>query len=316
MAVERYHDSGDVGLRLAVVRTESDGADSPRLAKNEMSLESIRRGIAQAQRSDESAWLDWVEDSSPVDVVLRIADRHAALFPATGLTLRGESAGSVANPLRGGWGPIDLNHPQADQQLARFLRQISLSRNLIRLAGSHLASSSVDGQVQLRLVHVKVDPQVGVVDDGEWKIDADGTMAMRSGEFYGLRVTNPTAAPLYATVLIIGSNLDVQIAFPKQAGVGLVDEQLLLPGQSRLSDGFACDDVVGERWAVALATSKPHDLTYIAQDELPRVRGAVSAFDRMLQSYTVKRTRGDQRLGAASAPLAWSSDTLRWEARP
>ena len=321
VAAERFHEVGDAGLRVAVVRAEDDRTDGPRLKQGAADLSVVKQAFSEAQRRGEARWVDWVEDDSAVDVVLRISDGQGAFFPATGRTVRRrESTSSAPAALIGGWGPIQLSDSNAPKLIADYLRRISLTRNLIRLASTQSATGAdlAANQIKLELVRVRVDDQAGVVEDGVWKADQDGTQTMHTGDLYALRITNPASAkaPLYATVLVIGPNLDVQIAFPKQAGVGLVDEQILSPNQTRLSDGFACDDVEGERWAIVLATSTPRDLTYVAQDELPRVRGESSSFDRLLQGFTVSRTRGDQRIGASSAPEAWSSGYLRWESRP
>lgn len=329
VALERYHDLGDAGLRVAVVRAVNDRTDGARLRKDATDLQVVLDGFALAQRRSESPWLTWVEGEGSVDVVLKISGKQAAIFPATGRTLREPGAGTSqpaglpdADPLRGGWGPIDLDQVKGAEQLADHLRRISRARNLIRLASSQSeqqGKSAANSAVELTLAHVGVDAQQAIVDEGDWMPDKESSLIMKEGEFYALRVTNPatTKDPLYATVLIIGPNLDIQIAFPRQSGAGLVDEQALLPNQPRLSDGFACDDLKGERWAIVLATSKPHDLTYVAQDELPRVRGGADAFQRLLQEQTITRTRGDHRLGGAVAPAErWSAAVIRWEARP
>jgi hypothetical protein len=317
-AIKRFHESGDAGLRMAVVRAEVEGSDGPRLTPETEGLEVVRRAVEKARRKDESPWLTWTTDDSAVDVLLRVAGGRAAFFPATGVTLRAAEASTSHAPLRGGWGPITLADADAETRIVEYLRRISLARNLVRLAGSQAAAQQRKSPLSLELVHVELDPQAGIVDSGSWQPADDGSLTMRAGDYYALRLTNPAAAAaaVYATVLVIGPNLDVQVAFPKQAGVGLVDDQVLQPGQVRLSDGFACDDVAGERWAIVLATPQPHDLTYVAQDELPTVRAGSDAFNRMLQSYTVRRTRGDQRLGGAANPPAWSAGLIRWEARP
>ena len=147
-AVERYHEHGDFGLRLRVVRAKDETSDGPPLQPDDPDVPLvIRRSLADIRRPDESQWLHWVTGDAPCDVLLRIAGNQAALFPATGVPEVSERASEpssgVAAALDGGWGPIDLNYPaQAGSMLQEYLRRITRARNLIRLASAQNAEGA------------------------------------------------------------------------------------------------------------------------------------------------------------------------------
>lgn len=324
-AVERYHQHGDFGVRLRVVQATGPQADGPPLGPQDPAVPGvIRETLAAIPAEGESPWLTWVAGPDACDLLLRIDGDYAALFPAIGmvqlaqaLRTRGEA---VPASLRGGWGPIELRTPQGAQQLADMLRRIVRARNLLRVAAAQAARGASPIGVELQLVSVKLRPDLTVESWQPWSASAEGTLTMKMGDNYAMRVINrqKLGKPVYVTVLAIDPDMEIQTVMPYQAGDGLVDEQRLDPGADRVSDAFESIEPPGQHHVIALATREPNDFFILPQPALPRVRGDTrspnTSLEQLLMEQTYFRTRGGQR----KRPVAlfddtWSATTLSFD---
>jgi hypothetical protein len=338
-AVERLHEHGDFMLRLKVVRAIDVDQDSPALAKDDPSLpQLVRNALAGGRTNDsESPWLVWATDGGACDVVLRIADDHAAVFPSTGnsseVTQDLTQPGKISNLLKGGWGPIDLRAETASADLMKMLRQINRVRNLLRIAATSEADHASRPQVKLELVEIDIDKRNEIIADRPWTVsqDEDGqeSLIMRDQDLYTIRITNtePAASgqPVFVTVLHVDADMGIDVLIPYQQGA--TEEQLILPGESRLSGPFQCNapgdpPIHGTRTAIVLATREPNDFFVLASASLPITRGARSAnnrsLDDMLIENTYFRTRGGtKRLRpAAATDNSWTSSVVQWIVLP
>ena len=323
-AMERYHEPGALGIRVRVVRATDAKQDSPALGPSQAPA-VVRRALQNAERPGEADWVNWTDNDTPCDVLLRIDGSHAALFPATGLaesrqtgTARGRTTPAT---LKGGWGPIDLRQPdQAITELQGYLRRIARVRNLLRLATLQKTGGISDVAVDLELLSVELDEDYRIVKSKPWATDS-GRSSMQLDDVYALRVANRndlSGKPFHVTVLAIDPDMEIQVVLPYQEGVGLVDEQRLDAGADRITDAFLCSDPLGPRWAVALATREPNDFYILAQPALPRHRGTASPENATLRSLLLEHTyfqsRGDRRFRPVKLyDDSWSAAVLRWD---
>src|SRR5262249_32346040 len=149
----------ETGLRFRVVRAEGADRDGPSLTVDEPGLKVIERAVSQSRQAGEIEWLTWVTQPDS-DVLLRVDGRYAAIFPSIGrsqATTTSESRYPAS--LRGGWGPIDLEAPDAETHLLDLFRRIARARNLIRLSETWAAAkeTAATSSVRLELVAVKLD---------------------------------------------------------------------------------------------------------------------------------------------------------------
>ncbi|WP_437206306.1 caspase family protein [Planctomicrobium sp. SH664] len=336
-ALERRHDPGTFPLRVRVVRALGRGQDGPALSSGDPVIpDMIQRVLEDAAQPDgvkapAKPWLHWVNEAESADVLLRISGEQAALFPLIGEALLREKS---AGPLTGGWGPIDLRNADQERKLLDMLKQIHRARNLLRVAASGSHSQQGQPQLRLELVRVELDDQFNILSSHVWPMTGDrhrsGSQVVRDGDFYAFRVTNledpTTGSPAYITVLHVDSNLGIDLVLPYQPGA--TEEQLLRPGESRLSDPFQCngsDDeprIHGMRHVILLATREPSDFSRLASASLPVARSNLSQsldpLTELLAEQTEFIPRGLKKPGPPSMTDAnsWSAVVLPWLALP
>ncbi len=338
-AVERLHEHGDFMLRMKVVRAIDVDQDTPALGADDTSVpQSIRKALAGGRTSDsESPWLVWATDGGACDVVLRIADDHAAIFPSTGnsseVKQQPAQPGKIPNSLKGGWGPIDLRVATASTDLLKMLRQINRVRNLLRITARSEADPASRPQVKLELVEIDIDKHNEIIADRPWTVsqDEDGqeSLIMRDENLYTVRITNiePAASgqPVYVTVLHVDADMGIDVLVPYQQGA--TEEQMILPGESRLSGPFQCNapgdpPIHGTRTAIVLATREPNNFYVLASASLPITRSARSSNNRPLDDILIEntyfRTRGETKplRPAAATDNSWTSSVVQWVVLP
>lgn len=345
-AVERHHAHGDFVLRVRVVQATDEHQDGPPLASDDPSVPAtVRTALSSgglpnrtAGPTLESPWLRWSTGGEPCDVIVRLAENHAAVFPSTGkASVTGEQfavRGNVPPSLRGGWGPIDVHSADAAGNLVDLLRQINRVRNLLRVAAMPATSGSGGPQVQLELAEIEVDDRYNITADRPWPVtrDEDGreSLVMRDGGIYTVRVKNlepkETGKPVYVTVLHVDANMGIDVLLPYE--IGNSDEQKILPGESLISGPFQCNggnepSIHGPRSAIVLATREPNDFYLLAEPSLSVSRGAVSARNRALDDLLVEQTYfrgtrgGTTRLRPTKvADASWSAQTIQWLVTP
>ncbi|NLX98790.1 MAG: caspase family protein [Rhodopirellula sp.] len=324
-AVERFHQHGDFSMRVRVVRATGNESDGPPLLPREPGVpEAIRAGIESAKSLDESQWLRWTGENEACDVVIRFDGSYAAVFPAIGIASLsqrvGRTRGDVPESLCGGWGPIDLRGPvDAAEQIADYLRRIARARNLIRVAASQAARRSSDLRVDLRLLSVELDDALQIRHTEPWRSDATGSLVMREDDLFALEAANGEAAgkPAYVTVLVVDPDMEIQVVLPYQAGDGLIDEQRLAAGATRISDPYRCTPPSGTHYAILLATREPNEFHRLAQSRLPRTRSADGGpiLDELFLEQMYFQTRGSRRQRPQKLyDDSWFSAVLRWDA--
>jgi hypothetical protein len=295
-AVERFHEHGEFGVRLKVVRAIDSETDGPPLRPESAETPAaIRRAMELVHTPDESPWCRWVDGDQPCDLILRIDGQQAALFPAAGVAAIDHVVGTtveVPQSLRGGWGPIDLGDTeQAAQEIADDLRRVTRARNLLRLAHAppETRESSLDGRsvdVRIELVAVEeFEPDGFTIKSWHpWTQDAEGDLRLRDSDIFAIRVTNASGVghPVYVTILHVDADMGIDQILPWQNGSDVVGEQYLEPGQSRMTDAFTSNGnpaerpVYGQRRAVVLATRAPNQFYMLEQPSLARVRGSAT----------------------------------------
>lgn len=309
-AVERVHHPGDVGLKIKVAQIK-DGVEQ--FVRPADVARKLGLGL------DELPWLRWCrDDSESSDLVMRIDGRKAALFPASGFpelppaTGDTDTGDTVATPLRGGWGPIDLNQPK--RELVDHLRRIVRARNLLSLAavGPGLQTGF---DVSLELLEVDYD-----FDNDEVKRirlhrpDAEHQLRIPSGAVYAFRITNRDARrAVYVTVLSVSPNMGIEVVMPY-----LEPAVKLEPGESRDSDPFECEPPFGIGRAIVLVTREPADFSFVAQPDLPQTRGQPPAggagwlTERLIEEtyFRTPATRGRRLQRKKSTDAAWYADVL------
>lgn len=305
----------EAGLRFRVVRAAGADVDGPSLAAGDADLKPLEDALSNARQSGQLAWLSWVT-AADADLLVRVDGRYAAIFPSIGRPRVSPNPDSrYPASLHGGWGPIDLQAADAESRFLDLFRRIARARNLVRLSetlAGAVAASSQKG-VQLELVAVKLDDKFSITDAQPWSVDVDGSRSMRDGDLYAFRLTNETSTEMYATLLAIGADLGIEVVVPDLQGTGLAQRQRLAPGEIRISDPFQCDDIVGPRCAILLATAEPNELWYAAQEKLPQVRSSKSPLAEAIFEQTHFKSRGT----TASPPNAAVATVrvLRWDGR-
>ncbi len=335
VAVERYRDHGDVGARVRVV-VASDGQDSAPLSHDNPSVPpAVRQVFEHAQREDESTWLHWAAGNERFDLLLRVDEPFAALFPAIAMTYADQTdpaqRGRVPSSLRGGWGPYDLRRgTQASREIQEALRRITRARNLIRLVDLQRSPRETSMGVQLTLEQLGVQDGA-IVSRQRWEHprQADDPIMVADGQYYDWRVTCPSDAnkPVFVTILQVDSNMGIQTMVPAQLGA---ESPRLQPGTSITAGGYACcrDDrgnaQLGPRWTIVLATHEPNHYSWLSQDSLPRMRGTgqsgwmksdtQSSLDELLLGEMYFRPRGERRLFASRNRFdpTWSVEMQQW----
>lgn len=347
VAVERLHEFGPDRLRVRVVRALSPTRDSHPLTPDDAETpDVIRHTLQSAVQSDESRWLQWVRGDAACDLLLRIDQDFAALFPATGRAQSSaptdtESPRTIPRSLVGGWGPFDLRKGDEEVQRAIHdaLRRIIRARNLIAIASrpnDQARRGSGGGrqpvQVGLQLLAVdQTDDQFNITQSHEWAADDSdgqhsGRLTMRNGDQYGYRIVNeePSGKPIYVTVLHIDSQMGIDQIHPWQPAAGAVaeGEQRLEAGESLMVPGyFICNGepdetpIYGSRWAIVLATRTPNQFHLLAQGGLPVTRNTTSSLENLLLERTELKTRGG--FGRRRRPVnpyddSWGAAAVEW----
>lgn len=310
-AVEHTRAPDENTLRLGVA--ENDSAAT---------LDQFRKIISQ--QTTDSSWLEVAEAGQECDVIMLRDGNAAALFPATGnlpfASPTAAASGTVSH-LSGGWGPIDLttglDSSDPPVPLTDYLKRIARARNLISLSATGSALTvSAKAQPSLELLKLDFNPEDFTIRSQQ--VVNPPTDHLTDGDFYALKVTNPStaAAAVDVTVLTIGTDMSIDIAMPYEEPAIKLE-----PGESRTTDPFQSSAPYGRSHAILIATGEPSDFSFVVQKELPRHRAAANLADGSIEaalmesSYFVKpKTRGRRRRGSRekSTP-GWSSSWLRWE---
>ncbi len=341
-AVERRRQSSDGGLRIRVVLASGSDGDSPPLLPSDAAVPAaVRDALMSAPRKNEADWVTWLTGNEDCDFLLRLDGGFAALFPATGRSgavggIASTTRGRVPRSLQGGWGPIDLNSPEATQQIRDYLRRITRARNLLNVVSSQVSGGLSPVHVRLELMAVEEVTDDAVTKSRVWTPRdqegmSTGELVMRDGEKYTLRVTNDdtTGKPVFITILHIDSNMGIDQVHPYQPSIGGPVEgiQKLDPGQSLMVEGyFVCNGdpdeppIYGPRWAVVLATRSPNQFYLLAQDALPTTRGtrdATGSLEGLLDQQMHFQTRGgfSRKKPQEQFDDSWGADVVRWTVR-
>ncbi len=341
-AQERFHDHGDFGTRVRVVLATDSEHDSPPLTRNDLRVPlAVGQAFDTARRKDESNWLHWSKADEPFDLLLRIDQSNAALFPAIGMSYLDETQiaerSDIAPALRGGWGPFNLRHPapQVSQEIQGSFRRIARARNLIRIVD--LQTAQVKPPISVELAFERLQVKNGAIISREpWNTMQQGTghssnpIMVSDGSYYDWRVTNSEGAdkPVYVTVLQVDSNMGIQAILPTQLGA---ESPRLEPGMSITAGGYECcrdeqgKPEFGPRWTVVLATLEPNQYSWLSQESLPLVRGfghsglsqsvrQSSTLDDILLGEMYFMNRGDRPMPANRTPIdpTWFVELRQW----
>lgn len=271
-----------------------------------------------------------IEDDKPADLVLKIADTRAALFPSTGKPLLSVSEDVEPDPLRGGWGPFDLTSPDVVTELQASIRHVTRARNLLRIASLQNSGGkeAIDIKIELRRVPNPNDftftkewlPNENNVD----RIPAP--LEMKTGDIYKYRITNQekSGEPVYISVLHVNSDMGIEQVFPYQDQQGLqgLADAMLRPGESRDEGPFGCNSTLphsfGQRTTVVLATREPNQFYMLKQDALPRTRavGKSSSLEELMLQKAYFRTRAARRRPVSLYDNSWGTATVQWTVIP
>ena len=337
IAVERYHHCSDIALKVRVVNAMSVNNDGPPLGPDDRSLPAVvRDALTNIRSPNESAWLTWVADKSPCDVLLRIDGNYAAIFPATGGAEEGEAPRAAANrqipaSLLGGWGPIELTQPElGKKRLYDYFWRIARVRNLLRVAATQAPGASSGVQVQMELLSVKLDkpdPQHGKYGSltgwSPWPRDKDGALVAKNGDYLAIRVKNTDLVkkPWYVTVLLIDPDMQIQTLFPEREVIGDLEKLRVDPGDenARVTEPFVCESPFGRETVIALGTREPNSFAFLEQPALRTVKGGprnTSELFELIVERVYFQTRGQPPRPQKMYDPSWSAATLSWDAKP
>jgi len=345
-AVETVHMPGDFVLRVKVVQAlrcdKADWADSAPLAANALppaisgAFKYEAPPDAAATRSIEDrkgGWLRLVSGADePADLLLRYSGEYAALFPLMGLARElsgGETRSLAPACLRGGWGPVDLQQPDAPDLIRDYLKRITRTRNLLRLAP---AGSDRNLHVHVELLEVLKESKGIPTESRPWpqeQADPRRFQPMRPNRMYALRLVNEGQRDVYVTAIVVQPNQQIDVMFPHQLGGNRFDENRLSKGKPVVSDIFRCEPPFGSRTLAYLITDEPHNFSFVQQPKLPVVRSAgVDNLQLPPVGRTPVSTRAgggtlgdallgemgfrDDRIGISVADPSWSSGYIRW----
>ena len=322
-ACATIHTRGDQGFGLRVLVQDLDNSKTKSIAQStklHRTLQDIfkKSGV----RGD---WLSLAKTQAGADIVLKLSGDSMAAFPAACHTiLPSDNAKENANPLAGGWGPIDLLHPNAPEETRRLLRQIAKARNLLRIAAHGKAGGKRPIQIKIELLtHDQDSPNAEPIP---WTNATPGkspaSFQMRSGDCYKYKITNCGNQPAYISVLHINSDMAIEQVFPYQAGnqVEGSDDTLLRPHESRVEGPFQCNGIgspsFGNRNTIVLATAQPNSFYMLTEPSLPTVRSLDRDSDltELLMSGTYFKTRSRKR-PAKLYDDSWGSAIVQWVVR-
>jgi hypothetical protein len=334
-AVERLHRYGDFGLSVAVYQT-GEQAGIERLTEDRLpeAIAEVFRPRGQESSDDEQRsvpenWLSFAPSEQPADLYLKIHRGEVAAFPLIGGSAEPMGDQPAAQPLVGGWGPVDLASPDAAGSLRRMLRQITRARNLLRIAARDAADGDA-GPVKVTLELLKVPDPKPPFNTIPWPA-ADPSKSpaeyqMKSGEFYSYRVTNLSSGPrpVHVTILHLNSDMGIELVLPYQSATGIqgLAECELQPGESRVEGPFRCNGVdepsFGARHTIVLATREPNQFYMLNQPSLlkvvgERTRGSEhSSLTELLLQGNDFLTRSARRRPQTLYDDSWGSTVLEW----
>ena len=274
-AVERRRGASASALKLRVVRSAAGAGDGPPVRPAQSSdepLSALAGALTAGREDDEPPWLTIAtEPSEPVDLVLRADGSFAALFPATGVAAAELPSGprdeSIPRSLRGGWGPFDLRADDTPAQVRSALLRIGRARNLLRMAAPEAAPDESRPRASATLVRIN---EAGVREDVA--PSADGSIGLPERVRYAVRVRNETPGKtIYATCLVVSPDMGVRIVLPAQPGDE--DGSKLEPGEVKEGRTGTVKGA-GRRHVVCIVTTRPLDLSFLQQTDLPRTRSA------------------------------------------
>ena len=336
-AVERFHNNS-AAIRIKVVKSLSAGNDSSPLKSGDKELPSWIEG-ALNPKTGESNWIQWIEDDSPSDILVRTdGNQFASLFPANGGRGRstiGEKKLELPDGLRGGWGPVDGEKPEPAKQLRLYFRKIAKAQNLISLVAQRNDEGSKaedENRVDVSIGLLKVEEgnnEGEILKSTLWKTSeaiGESNPNMQDGDKFGFVVTNreQDGKPVYVTVLKVNSDMEIDQVHPYQPQVGVVEgEQMLEAGRSLQIPGYwVCNGSkpknYGENWVIVLATREKNDFYLLAQSGLPHSRGIEksSGLESLLLEYTEMRTRNSRKRPVKKYDESWGAAVIRWNVVP
>jgi hypothetical protein len=311
-AIERRRAPAPRRLRLKVVRVLDAGRDGPALplgaVAGDRTLRPIHAALGGADAADGFTWVEPNEQrgNAQCELLLRVAGSFAAFFPATGAASvpRGPEIPAMSDerfrPLRGGWGPINLEADDAAARIRAMMKRIVRVHQLLGYAAqghpksdpSSVSADSSEGEtspaVEVSLVRVKeIDDQNQVQAAEEIKPTTAGSLQLSHGDRYAIRVRNTASGgkAIFISLLRISPDMGIQVLIPVQEGDE--DGQRIEPGETKYSPVLLSKPPAGRRRVVCLATRIPHDFSTLAQPELPVTRDTLEG--------------------------AWSAAVLSWE---
>jgi hypothetical protein len=335
VVIERQHEIGNFMLRVKVAVAENAGTDQLLEPDQGEKYPDINKALSDSAIGDDRGWCRWVDQSTSGDVVIRISQPYAAVFPVSGRSQIPEadssmnSTSTIPRTLKGGWGPIDLRDADASVKLRDMLRKICKARNLIRLSESQASSTEQTATklpLKLELVSAIVDSATSVIKSVTPYVPVDGALTVRTGDLYAYRVTNleSSGKPWYVTILHIDADMGIEAILPYQDGDGDIQgEQELKPGQPVISDAFKCIDGFGSRTVVVLATREPNQYYKVSQESLQKVRSmnkgelsSNSSVEDILMEQVWFKTRDVRKRPQKLYDDSWTTSVLTFEAMP
>lgn len=244
----------DYGLRRFKVAVQA--ADEP--AKDRQRLQKIVQAIA----SSPEGLVEYVEDLRQAEWLVRLEKGKVRLLEASG------NAAPFALP--------ELEDAGLGDALRHSLEKVYRARNLIALAGQ-LEGERYRGASDVGL-EVEVLRHADTGAPGEVLHRPAQGWVFHPGDVISFRVHNKSASMrLDVTLLIVGTDLEIQAFYPKPGEVG----KGLEPGRSLDTPPphgqIGAEPPFGPEWLVVIATpakNPPVDFTVLAQEGLPRARAA------------------------------------------
>lgn len=304
-----YADYGSLRLKLGI-DVPAEGGDPARAGATRLKRE------LQNLAKDSASLIDFADDPTKADWILRVVDERALLVPAAGWAVTEQQ--TVKDPL---FGPITID----DQVMTRMrgnLIKIARVKNLLHVAGElekEWESSEVKVEVQLLRYRDRADREGQVVEPGH------SGVSLKTGDIWGFQVRNPNDFSVDVTLLYVDSRFQIQAYFPE---TGTKVDNRLPPRQEKWkkTPRMMVDETEGldHMLVIALrAKGDPADFSGLAQAGVEAFRGEgargpksplTSLFETSLLGQGT--TRGASKLDAdnyAMRKLTWR--TINPEAR-
>lgn len=320
-AVALLHSSGPPSqtTRLKVLL---DGNSAPVNRTLEGLPDGVSTHLKELAAEGEEKAIELIESpSDESDLVLKVSGDQSSLFPSSGtaLTIPSEES-NTPSFLRGGWGPFGPSGKDSDGlSIGDYISRIAKARNLVSLASRNMKNTEPNYEIDFELLEVQTDADGNITSTTPVSPTANNRLFLDVGNIYAVRVTNHerSKVPVYCTALEVTPDMGIQVVAPY-----MEKETKLEPGEKYLCDPFECD-VPGRLFEILLATTDPHDFSFVEQDDLPKTRGAIQSGtgadlgDVLAQSLfpSAGRTRGS-RIKKKSAGTGWLSKVIQWEALP